>query len=71
MKLILAVMPGAQPSQPTVTGSPILSLGKVASLTKNRTLRLPGGNSATIGLPAGTSSPTAVIDLLDAAGRPG
>jgi hypothetical protein len=50
-------MPGSQPSHLTVTASPKLSEGSVASLTKNRTFRLPGGNSATMGLPAGTNSP--------------
>ncbi len=58
MKLTLAVMSPAQPSQLTLMVSPSLIFGSIASLTKKRTLRLPGGSSATTGLPAGTISPT-------------
>ena len=45
--------------------------GSIASGTKKRTFMLPGGNIATTGRPAGTSSPDPEIDLLHACRRPG
>src|SRR5665648_132849 len=44
MKLILAVKPGGQPSQEILTISPTWSLARSGSETKNRALRLPGGD---------------------------
>ena len=57
MKLTLAVMSLAQPSQETATVSPILMRGSIACGAKKRSFRLPGGSSAITGRPGGTVSP--------------
>jgi hypothetical protein len=57
MKLTFAVRPFSHPSQVTPTTSPYLISGNIACGAKKRILRLPGGSSATTGLPAGTVSP--------------
>ena len=58
MKLTRAVRPFGQPSHWIVMVSSSAIVGSIASLTKKRTFMLPGGNIATTGRPAGTSSPT-------------
>src|SRR5690348_14729702 len=56
-KLIFAFRSLSQPSQDIPTVSPYLISGRTACGAKKRILRLPGGNNATTGFPAGTVSP--------------